>query len=53
MIWLLARPLPLSYRELDRQHAERLRKKDNLLKGEGEGVGEEPNYRIARQLGPL
>jgi hypothetical protein len=39
--------------KLDQRNTGRLRKKDNLLMGEGEGVGEEPNHTKARKLGPL
>ncbi len=43
-------PSPLSSK-LDRRHTGRLRKRDNMLRGEG--VGEEPNYTTARKPGPL
>ena len=40
--------------ELDRLHIGRMRKRDNLLMGEGEeGMGEEPNHTTARESGPL
>ncbi len=37
-------------RKLDWQHTGRLRKRDNLLTGEGreKGVGEEPNHKTAK-----
>ncbi len=40
MIWLLPQPLPSlsSVSKLDGQHTGKLRKRDNLLKGEGEEV---------------
>jgi hypothetical protein len=40
---------------LDRRHTRRLRKRDNLLTGEGKGVGvmEEPNHTTASKPGPL
>jgi hypothetical protein len=40
-------------RKLKRRHTERLRKRDNVLKGEGEGVWKEPNHTMARKPGPL
>jgi hypothetical protein len=44
MIWLLPTPSPLSpVSELDRRHTGRLRKRDNLLTGVGEGGGGEAN----------
>jgi hypothetical protein len=51
VIWL--QPHPLHPLPLDRQHTGRLRKRDNLLTGEG--VGEEPNHttRDERKPGPL
>jgi hypothetical protein len=55
IIQLHARPLPLSRQyKLDRRHIGRLRKRDNLLTGEGgEGAGVEPNHTTARKIGPL
>jgi hypothetical protein len=52
----LAPPTPLppySDSKLDRRHKGRLRKRDNMLTGEGEGVGEEPNHTTARKPSPL
>ncbi len=37
MIWLFPLPLPLPVSKLDRRHTWRLRKRDNLLPGEGAG----------------
>ncbi len=37
----------------DRRHTGRLRKRDNLLTGEGEGVGEESNPNTTRKPDPL
>jgi hypothetical protein len=52
MVWLLPRPLPPSpVSKLDRQHTARLRKRDNLLTGEG--MGEEPKHTSARKPGSL
>ncbi len=55
MIWLLAHPLPFSHvSKLDLRHTGRLKKRDNLLTGEGrEGVGEEPNHTTTRKPGSL
>jgi hypothetical protein len=56
MIWLIAYkppPPPSHIRKLDRRHIGRLRKRDELLTGEGEEVGEEPNHTTARKPGPL
>jgi hypothetical protein len=39
MIWLLAPPPPPPVSKLDRRRTGRLRNKDELLTGEGEGVG--------------
>jgi hypothetical protein len=40
MIWLLSLPPPpSSVSKLDQRHSGRLRKRDNLLTGEGDGVG--------------
>ncbi len=44
---------PSSGRKLDWRHTERLRKRNNWVTGEGEGVGEEPDHTIARKTGPL
>jgi hypothetical protein len=44
-------PTPSPASRLDGRHTGRLRKRDNLLRGEG--VGEEPNNTTARNLGPL
>jgi hypothetical protein len=45
-------PLPSPVNNLDRRLTERLRKRDNLLTGEGaKGVGEEPSHTTARRLG--
>jgi hypothetical protein len=47
-------PPPLSpVGKHNQQRTRRLRKRDNLLMGEGEGVGEEPNHTAARKPGPL
>jgi hypothetical protein len=53
MILLL--PFPLSpVSKLDRRHTGRLRKRDNLLTGEGEGGGgEEANSCDKEENGPL
>jgi hypothetical protein len=52
MIWLLPHTLPPSPgSKMDRPHTRRLRKRDNLLTGEG--VGKEPNHTTARKPGPL
>jgi hypothetical protein len=56
MIWLLPQPAPPSPSpgsKLDRRHTGRLRKRDNLQTGEGEGMGEEPNHATAKKPGPL
>jgi len=56
MIWLLSHPLPLLYRltlDLRMWHKGRLRKRDNLLMGDGGGRGwdeEEPNHTMAKRL---
>jgi hypothetical protein len=48
MIWLPPPPLsPSPVSNLDLRHTGRLRKRNNLLTGEGEGVGEEPNHTTA------
>jgi hypothetical protein len=39
--------------KLERRHTGRLRKRDNLLTGWGEGAGKEPNYTTARKPGSL
>jgi len=55
MIWLLAHPIPPSpVSKLNRRYTGRLRKRDNLLMGEGVrgGVGEEPNFTTAEKLCP-
>ncbi len=50
--WRSLPPSPVS--KLDRQHPGRLRKRDDLLRGEeGDGVGEESNHTSVRKLGPL
>ncbi len=42
--------VPLSpVSKLDRRYTVRLRKRNNLLTREGEGVGEEPNHTTARK----
>jgi hypothetical protein len=47
-------PPPLPGSNIDWRHTGRLRKRDNLLTGEGaEGVGLEPNHTTARKLSPL
>jgi hypothetical protein len=47
MICFLAHPIPLPL-------TGRLRKRDNLLRGEGrKGVGEEPNHTTATKLVPI
>jgi hypothetical protein len=43
----------LALRTLDRRHTGRLRKRDSLLTGEGEGMGEEPYNTTPRKPGPL
>jgi hypothetical protein len=47
VVGFLLHPLPLSP-----NYAEGMIKRDNLLTGEGERVGEEPNYTAARKPGP-
>ncbi len=37
----------------DRRHKGRLRKRNNLLRGTGEGVGEESNHTTAKKPGPV
>ncbi len=53
----LSYPLPTTspVSKLDRRHTRRLRKRDNLLRGEGGGVGigVEPNHTTARKPDPL
>ncbi len=51
MIWFLRPPPPSLVRKPDRRHIVRLRKRDNLLTGEGEGAGKEPNITTARKPG--
>ncbi len=47
-------PHPLPVSKLNRRHTGSLRKRDNLLPGEGKkGVGKEPNHTTARKPGPL
>jgi hypothetical protein len=44
MIWLLPYPSPLSHQYAPPTiHKKTEKERDNLLSGEGEGVGEEPN----------
>jgi hypothetical protein len=52
MIWLLAHPLPPSpFSKIDRRrHKGRLKKSDNLLTEEGEGVGEKPSHTTVRNM---
>jgi hypothetical protein len=45
-------PPPSPVSKLDWRHTGRLRKRNNLLKGErGEGAGVEPNHTTARKIG--
>jgi hypothetical protein len=55
MIRFLATLFPPSHvSKLDRRYTGRLRKRDNVLTGEGvKGVGEEPNHTTARKPRPL
>jgi hypothetical protein len=56
MIWFLVHPLPTPspVSKLDRRNTGRLRKRDNLLTGEGgKGMGEESNQMTARKPEPL
>jgi hypothetical protein len=55
MIWLIPpSPTPLSRHKLDRRHKGRLRKRDNLLTGEGGQWGEPIHMMVAaRKSGPL
>jgi hypothetical protein len=46
-------PPPPPSIKLDWQLAGKPRKRDNLLTGEGDGVGQEPNYMTARKAAPL
>jgi hypothetical protein len=54
IILLLPHPLlsvaPVN--KINRQNTGRLRNRDNLLTGEGGGVGEEPSHTIARKSSP-
>jgi hypothetical protein len=51
MIWLLPTPSPLSpVSKLDLRRIWKLRKRDNLLTGEGEGAGEEPIHTAKRRM---
>jgi hypothetical protein len=46
-------PPPYLVNKPDWRHTERMRKRENLLTGEGEGGGEEPNQTTARKPDPL
>ncbi len=54
VLWLLPPP-PSPISKLYQRHTGRLKKRDNLLTGEGDGVGKEQTHtvQLARRSGPL